>query len=218
MNFFAHFLLARQVDSPLFHCGSLLPDIAKRAGVSIVDKQIEPFFHLYPHLIEGIRLHWHSDRLFHQSSLFEFATQAWKIRLESSELKTVSKKFFLNHLLAEMWLDRVLLEKHQGVGMEMYSSLEKVSFPELSQFSSLALNDHSGKLESTFSQFSKRKFILAYPDKLRFSEIASGVFGQVTQQPDTRFLMSIIGEVLEKLKSEEEPLLSHWNDFKGQFS
>lgn len=218
MNFFAHYLLAKHKNSPSYHCGALLPDIAKRAGFLLLEKQVQPFYANHRDLIDGIRLHWLSDRLFHQSELFQFASSMWKNQLEFADLKGITKTFFLTHLLAEMWLDRVLLSQFPFGGKEMYESLDKVSGHDIKEFSKLILGDQEGKLASTVIQFSKRKFILAYPNPLEFSEIASGVFGHVTKQTDTQFLVPIVQNTLEILSKKEAALFSNWKSFSQQFS
>lgn len=204
-------------DSPSYHCGALLPDIAKRAGFSILEKQVNPFYSDHQDLIDGIRLHWISDRLFHQSELFNYASSMWKFQLELADLKRISKTFFLTHLLAEMWLDRVLLSRFPNGGKEMYDSLDKVSTHEIKGFSKAVLDDQEGKLASTVIKFSKRKFILAYPDPVDFSEIAAGVFGYVTKQTDTQFLIPIVQSSLEILIKKEAGLFSNWESFRQQF-
>lgn len=195
----------------------MLPDIARRAGFTLHEKQVQPLYEQFPDLIDGIRLHWEADRIFHQSELFQFASQVWKSELEKFPMDSVERKFFLVHLLAEMWLDRVLLNLYPDEGQQLYRSMEQVDIQELRQFALKALDDKDGKLLQTVGLFAKRKFILAYAEAETFSDIAVGVFGHVTHQEVNPMVQKAIFSALPQLENQHENLIAMWDDFRLNF-
>lgn len=218
MNFLAHFLLAKHRDSPQFHCGSLFPDIAKRSGYSLRPGQILRFRPLFPDLTDGIELHWQGDKLFHQSELFDFAVESWKSVFENEKLEIPHRRYFLFHLLAEMWLDKILLQEAPDEGKYFYQSLSKVSMEEIGEFSRLAMKDNNGLIVQTLDHFIQRQFVLAYPDDAAFGQIASGVFFHVTRQEPRANLPESISDCLKGLAHHENQLIGHWKDFETRFT
>lgn len=216
MNFLAHYLLAESGPSAQYRLGGLFPDLARRAGFRLLPYHLESLEDRYEHLISGIQLHWRADQVFHSSTLFKFAENAWKQALSNQSIG-VEKQFFLRHLLAEMWLDRVLLKSNPEKGPDMYQHLDQISRQEILDFSNETVQDKNGKVLHTFEQFMHRKFILAYADAERFSEIGSGVFFHTTFQPPNAELKYQIGNGLNSLSDQEGLLLQHWSNFRQHF-
>lgn len=216
MNFLAHYLLAESGPTAQYRLGGLFPDLAKRAGFRLLPQHLIPVDDRFHHLVSGIQLHWKADQVFHNSDLFEFAEGVWK-QVLSTKTVLVEKQFFLRHLLAEMWLDRVLLQINPEKGHNMYYHLDQISRQEILEFSHKTLLDKNGMVLHTFEQFMHRKFILAYTDKNRFSEIGSGVFFHITQQLPNEDLANIIAQGLSELENREQELLDHWTSFRQVF-
>lgn len=217
MNFLAHFLLAAHQPSSEFHLGSILPDIARRAGLKIHPQVFqaddsEPAGH--HELKTGIFLHWKADARFHNHALFRTGCQAWKEVLDPL-IPEVHRRFFLYHLLAEMWLDRLLLMQNGDSAAQLYASVRRVE-PGLLHAFSRRLGDHQLKLLHTLDDFHRRRFLLDYADPDHFAAIASGVFSHGSRQLPDPVLRKKIGEVLPELNRFEEDLLLRWVQFSKE--
>jgi len=217
MNFLAHYLLALESSkSSGFVVGSILPDIAKRAGFATSKSLLTNENEFHPEILAGLKLHLEADRHFHNSTLFTAGMAIWKQGLEPEKVG-YSKTFFLHHLLFEMWLDRLLLIENPDAGKNMYLHLNQVQFADLENFTSLFYQDLSGKVYRTFLGFLKRKFILSYTSNVDFVEIAAQVFSQVTQQKVSSELDTLIANKLNELEGDASNFLSLWEDFKTNF-
>jgi hypothetical protein len=215
LNYLAHFLLAAPSNDDDFLIGSLLPDIARRANVQISSNRLkEVQGQLYSGLKSGIELHWMADKKFHQSNLFNLGVALWKVHLEK-RFPGVERKFFLFHLLFEMWLDRLLLARKPESGTDMYDTLALADPETLGLFSSHHLGDRSQQLVQTFQGFVKRKFILEYEHEASFSRISTEVFAYVTQQPWQEKWQQPVIDTLEELQKFETDVLYIWDVFEA---
>jgi hypothetical protein len=213
LNFLAHFLTAYPHPEDDVLIGALLPDIAKRAGVGLNAGKIKEEKGLIFHpLLSGIRLHWFADKKFHQSNLFQLGVALWKAHLEK-RFPGAERKFFLFHLLFEMWLDRLLLQQQPHVGLEMYDSLKIADTENLNLFSSRSLGDRKGSLVKTYQGFVEKRFVLDYADPERFARIGTEVFGYVTQQPFQEQWVSPVLDSLLELQRFEADVLYIWELF-----
>lgn len=216
MNFLAHFLITSASDSPEFAVGALLPDIAKRAGIALKASQIQLIKPEYEAFRSGIELHWRTDRVFHNSDLFDLGVSWWKAALPTGNFPATSKTFFLYHLLLEMWIDRVLMTYQPGADAEMYQKLNEVDSHLMEKFVLENLDDEELKVRKTFVGFCQRQFISHYHSPNRFAGIAVDVFGHVTRQLTPPTMLSNIQEALEKLSGKEPQLLEHWKNLRAE--
>ena len=217
MNFLAHFDLSHAAASSAFQLGALLPDMLGRAGLKLNQSQVDPEkLSRYPDLWAGMQLHWRADRHFHPSSFFVLGNELWKNALHQNGVLAVHKKFFLYHLIFEMWLDHIILKKNPGLADRMYAGLDVLDLSEINHFAEHVLQDRQSKLLAVVQDFRSRKFILDYADVYQFSGIASGVFGYVTGQKVGKSLMDPILQALESLSSSEDQIYLHWLEFKDQ--
>ena len=217
MNFLAHYLLAKELESsPLFLMGALLPDIAKRAGFATPDSLFTNELNLTAKIVSGIQFHLKTDKYFHSHNLFKQGIARWKVQLEEQQLG-ISKSFFLHHLLFEMWLDRILLNKVPGFGIEMYKNLESIDRKIFINFISDFYKDKSGKISIALEDFLSRKFILKYSEDSFLIPIASGVFGYTTKQLLPEQLNDTLFEKLHSMEIYETYFIELWEKFKIDF-
>lgn len=210
MNFLAHFLLAQHIDSADFHLGTILPDISRRAGFRIQEQHLSEEKSTNQ-LNAGIRLHWHADARFHNSELFHTGFHVWKEALVPLMPET-NRKFFLFHLLAEMWLDRLLLMESPGAAHLFYDSIAG-SDTKLILAMSERLGDYSSKLTYTLDDFRQRRFILDYEAAENFAALASGVFAHASRQEYSVDLKLMIQEKLPFLSKSGRKMLALWDAF-----
>lgn len=213
MNFLAHYILASQIENPDFHTGAILPDIGRRAGFQL-SKSVLPveFPAQLELLMAGMDLHWFSDKHFHDSSFFWNGYNLWKDEI-GFQISGVNRKFFLYHLLFEMWLDRILQEANPDAGNAMYASLQEADQDLIRLFSFEILGDPTHKIQATLTDFNQRKFVLDYAHDLKFSGIASGVFAHVTKQSQDPELRDLLSKSVIKMDRYSERILKDWEFF-----
>jgi hypothetical protein len=213
MNFLAHFLLAPEYSTSDFRLGSVLPDLARRAGIRILPAHLSNE-NAHP-LEDGIRFHWNVDLRYHNSTLFSESCGYWKNQLDM-ELPGVSRKFFLYHLLAEMWLDRVILIQNPDAAAKMYQVFQSLEMAGLESFSS-RISDSEGKIRQTVDDFNRRQFVSDYSNPEKFAAIASGVFCYVSgQQEKKSFLQDRISEALSQVDFLRNELFLSWVHFRNE--
>lgn len=218
MNFLAHFLLAQAGDPPEFHLGAVLPDLARRAGFRLQEIHLSGLdYRTDFHMINGIRYHWKADAEYHQSALFLQGCEIWKSLISKEIPGQIGRKFFLYHLLSEMWLDRILLKNFPDSGQMLYQSIGKVEDDPLHRLAHL-LCDHQLKLVDTRDDFLYRQFILDYSDPLKFARIAASVFSYASRQSFSPALQEIIASALPSVDKESGSILPVWMDFFDFFN
>lgn len=216
MNFLAHFELTIGDESPEFQLGGLLPDMAKRAGFQLTSHKITTEHeNRFPDLVRGIRLHWLADKHFHQSILFETGNLLWKNALAEVGFPETQRKFFFYHLLFEMWLDRILIKQDVESPAFMYAQLGRVDLSRIEGFSNQVFGENQSQLLSVFRNFTERKFIAAYADASSFANMASGIFGHITHQQDTKKLINPILSALKVLDGNEDKIYRMWMEFRA---
>lgn len=213
MNFLAHFDLTKS-DSGDFLIGSLLPDIAKRAGIQITPLKLKTVTGSeFNHIIHGIQFHWFADKAFHSSELFVKGMSLWKSQLESS-LPGMERKFFLYHLLFEIWLDRLILSQDPLVGHQMYRSMEASDLNILQKMAEIGFEDGKNRIVHTLKGFVEKRFVLEYSKDESFTGISADVFSSVTNQTRKMEWEYSIQKGLMALQEFEPEILSEWGQFK----
>lgn len=215
MNFLAHFLLSVHENSSEFHLGSILPDIARRAGIRIDSKAFDSAdFPRHSPLEKGVLHHWKSDAIFHNHPLFHRACSIWKEEL-GPLIPAVSRRFFLFHLLAEIWLDRILMIQNKGAAEWLYASTSQVDHSLLNEFAK-RMGDHQEKMLTTFEEFQTRRFIIDYINPQYFASIASGVFAHGSRQANNPLLRQKIAGILPELDLYQAEMLKAWEQFSSE--
>jgi hypothetical protein len=213
MNFLAHFLLAQHRQSPDFHLGSLLPDMVRRAGFRLQEHHFSGLnSDEAQELLIGVRFHWHTDARYHNSDLFLQGYELWKSLISDNIPLQLERKFFLFHLLSEMWLDRILLHRNPEAGQKLYEQI-LMADEALLRVLSIRLKDREHKLLSTRRDFLDRRFILDYAHPEKFAGIAAGVFAHASRQPFSAVLQEIIASALHEADHHSGRIQAVWRDF-----
>jgi len=135
MNFVGHYFVDHGVQDADYTLGKILPDLLRNFSKSIRlnasdlegKGQGEPLY-------MGIRMHFRTDRVFHDSALFRERSAEINGRLKNSVLSIRKYRFFFAHVLLEMLIDRCLLIRHPGLGEGFYHQLAAADKQTLSDF------------------------------------------------------------------------------------
>lgn len=159
VNFLAHFYFYRSGDA-YYNTGLVLPDLVRsfcKDRLKLKTQYLSPEFES---LKDGSLAHIEADRIFHQSAFFKTAESYIGDRLDADA--RWPRKWFLNHLLVEIALDRALMDLHPKLCQDFYDELGRCDASLISEF--LKASDVSNYEQFTlaFTRFVSFAFIFDY--------------------------------------------------------
>lgn len=132
MNFISHYFYDCN-NNPYHNVGLVLPDLVRSFTQKHLNLNLnEEYNDQEIQLLNGCIKHFQKDKFFHQSDFFESSIH--KITNVIGNQASWPRKFFLNHVLVEILLDRVLLDKNPKLCDEFYLQLKSVDLEILSSF------------------------------------------------------------------------------------
>jgi hypothetical protein len=176
MNFLSHFYF-HQADSHHYNCGLVLPDLVKNFCQSRLTLQKDYQNETKNALKFGSEQHQEADRVFHNSDYFNTATQAFASL--TNQNAQWPRKWFLNHLLVEILLDRVLMDNNHGLCASFYDNLSKVQMPETIEFIQESGVVNSNSFEEKYKRFVNFPFIFDYQHNEKIIFALSRVYQKV---------------------------------------
>ncbi|MCC6818523.1 MAG: hypothetical protein IT245_06520 [Bacteroidia bacterium] len=124
MNFIAHYYFYKNQDKH-HNLGLVLPDLVKNFCKAHL-RPTQVFKHpQLKSLNEGSIKHLQSDKKFHNSTFFIQCEDLISHLLDSNAVWP--RKWFFNHLLSEILLDRVLIDKNPKICDEFYEDLRHIN-------------------------------------------------------------------------------------------
>lgn len=164
MNYFSHYYYAHHPSDVYFNVGLILPDFSRSALGARRLKLSEPRAQLH---FESLRMgcleHYRADEVFHASTFFNEMER--EINQDLKQMNSNGqRRWFMAHILVEMLLDRVLMEKDPGALDRFYSDLELVDWNEVGRF---LLDSGKTDIEAFVKHqegFRKYRFIYQYQE------------------------------------------------------
>jgi len=159
MNFLSHYYFYKS-DDIYYNLGLVLPDLVRNISkthlrpLSTYDKKE----HIA--LGNGSKAHIEGDRIFHQSEFFRVCET--HIAKQLNTKATWPRKWFFNHLLLEIGLDRVLMDHYPNLCQEFYTDLEQVDKQTLIEFLNLSGIKQYNEFAPGYERFVNFKFIFEY--------------------------------------------------------
>lgn len=176
MNFLAHYFFYKTKD-PYFNTGLILPDLVKnycQTHIKPVGQFNRPAF---VGLANGSLTHLECDRKFHNSAFFSLSTKFLAETLNDE--CHWPRKWFLNHLLMEILLDRVLMDQHKDLCSQFYHDLSKVDVEEIGVFLKMIGVNNPQNFQIGFERFVKSQFIFEYQYNEKISFALNKVYQKV---------------------------------------
>lgn len=128
MNFLSHYYLDRYRNNSHFFVGACTPDL-----VSIYNRSVRLKAHSLPQpdkvgnspqqiaFYQGIVRHFEVDQLFHSSDFFHAETRYFSDLLrEHFGADRIHRAFFVSHILLELMLDKILMEREPALVPDFY--------------------------------------------------------------------------------------------------
>jgi len=172
MNYFAHAI--RFLDRPYFLAGTALPD-----WLSVVDRRVRlRGRHVAPfsdgtgtpiaELAAGVLQHLEDDAWFHKTAAFAVASARLTVLFrESLAADDRHRPAFLGHILTEMLLDSVLIERYPDRLAEYYLALDQLDATTIEHSANRMARHTTDRLKVFIPLFTRERFLSDYLDSNR---------------------------------------------------
>lgn len=127
MNYFAHYFFDHQTENVNYNFGLLAPDLLRNYSKNQYSKiAVNQSENRNDDFSLGMAQHLKRDAHFHDSLFFnQVYTQIHPLAKQAFIESGISRFWFGTHVMIEMILDSVLIEKHPNTLQKMYQDLEK---------------------------------------------------------------------------------------------
>ncbi len=162
MNFISHYYFDQKTGHPYFNLGLFLPDMFSICHLNWRYAQSIPVVKPQVHdLVEGIEMHQLLDSDFHHSAFFHKYSNMVNsmIELEATPLKR--RKYFIAHVLVELVIDKILIEKDEHILYSLYDDMEKIDTAYLPLLFDRKAS-YTKPFLTFFENFRTRKYLFNY--------------------------------------------------------
>ncbi len=200
MNFLSHFHFDRNLDIN-YNLGLVFPDLYKNFinKKLLIDSNNKNNFWL------GCAQHIERDRKFHNSIFFKNLSDFTSNHLDKKV--NYERKWFLNHILLEIVLDRYLMDKYPNLCENFYDNLNKINLPEIINLLSTTNSFDTEVFEKKYSHFVKVHYIFSYKDNNKISYALQRIFEKVGINSKSilmneKIIIEFIPKLLEEIDKE----------------
>lgn len=172
MNFFSHYYFDR-TEQASFNTGLILPDLLRnflnvRLPVLDLNFGIETPEN---EILKGCLKHIERDGSFHQSEFFvQSNAQLIKMIKDNGFAEQLPRYWFLAHIMVELCLDAVLIERDVNLLHKFYNDLgETHKNPSLAKFISFLGEEKTEVFLSKFGRFLEARYLFSYTDSSRMA-------------------------------------------------
>ena len=208
MNYISHYYCLKD-KNPYSILGVLLPDILDR--FSYLHNK---YFSVYnaellnkegAQLWMGIKQHYADDQFFHSMSFFKYGMASIEGEMRKSILlKELKRQYLISHVLYELILDHIIIERQPHIVADIYANLAEVDTLELKIFleNIIGKNEKIDLLLYSNSQFLSRKFLNFYSLESNLVKSLHIVSGKISQWEFEENIVQEFVEIIIKIKKE----------------
>jgi hypothetical protein len=212
MNYFAHGI--RFLDRPYFLAGTALPD-----WLSVVDRrirlrarQVAPFCTgggaPADEVAAGVLQHLADDAWFHKTPAFTVASAELTVLFRAVlPADDRHRPAFLGHILTEMLLDAVLIERHPERLEGFYASLGKLDPRIVEEAANRMARNATERLRVFIPLFTRERFLADYLDSRRLLWRLNQIMRRVGLNPLPPDFAASLGEARQIVHGHAEGLL-----------
>lgn len=205
MNFLSHYYFYRK-DNPYYNTGLVLPDLVKafcKNRLHPAESYVRPDFN---QLGRGCRTHLESDSLFHNSEFFRNVNEYIGTLLNESG--KWPRKWFLNHLLTEILLDRVLMDSEPELCPEFYHQLSLTDTRQIELFLNLSSVPNPQQYTSGFKKFMELRFMFDYQHNEKIILALTRVYARLDinyhfKESDNDLLIKHIPKIIQYIDQQK---------------
>lgn len=159
MNFLAHYFFDR-TDNIYHNTGLVLPDLSRNFCKGHLQLKRDFDDHHFNALKTGSLKHMEMDRIFHNSVFFKDAVHEISQLLDKEA--QWPRKWFLNHVLSEIMLDRAIMDEHPHICPAFYSDLSLTDPQVIESFLMHNGVENHHLFGERFLKFQEYQFIFNY--------------------------------------------------------
>ncbi len=203
MNYLSHYYFDRDEDNKYFNLGLILPDLAR---AHIAKLRINPYKNItfttkeIASMNDGCNKHFASDRKFHNWMTFvELTNKATDMIRESGD-KDINRDYFITHIMVEILLDKILLDKNPSLADDFYAMIDSVEMDWILKFMRYAGLQDDELWKGQHRRFMKAAFLKSYTSVENVIVAVEGVcanLGMIELNDDQRNLLIEICEAIE---------------------
>ena len=203
MNYLSHYYFDRDEDKKYFNLGLILPDLAR---AHIAKLRINPYKNItfttkeIASMNDGCNKHFASDRKFHNWMTFvELTNKATDMIRESGD-KDINRDYFITHIMVEILLDKILLDKNPSLADDFYAMIDSVEMDWILKFMRYAGLQDDELWKGQHRRFMKAAFLKSYTSVENVIAAVEGVcanLGMIELNDDQRNLLIEICEAIE---------------------
>ena len=203
VNYLSHYYFDRDEDNKYFNLGLILPDLAR---AHIAKLRINPYKNItfttkeIASMNDGCNKHFASDRKFHNWMTFvELTNKATDMIRESGD-KDINRDYFITHIMVEILLDKILLDKNPSLADDFYAMIDSVEMDWILKFMRYAGLQDDELWKGQHRRFMKAAFLKSYTSVENVIAAVEGVcanLGMIELNDDQRNLLIEICEAIE---------------------
>ncbi len=203
MNYLSHYYFDRDEDNKYYNIGLILPDLARS---HIAKLRINPYKNItfttkeISSMNDGCNKHFASDRKFHNWMTFvELTNKATDMIRESGD-KDINRDYFMTHIMVEILLDKILLDKNPSLADDFYAMIDSVEMDWILKFMRYAGLQDDELWKGQHRRFMKAGFLKSYTSIENVIAAVEGVcanLGMIELNDDQRNLLIEICEAIE---------------------
>ena len=203
MNYLSHYYFDRDEDNKYFNLGLILPDLAR---AHIAKLRINPYKNItfttkeIASMNDGCNKHFASDRKFHNWMTFvELTNKATDMIRESGD-KDINRDYFITHIMVEILLDKILLDKNPSLADDFYAMIDSVEMDWILKFMRYAGLQDDELWKGQHRRFMKAAFLKSCTSVENVIAAVEGVcanLGMIELNDDQRNLLIEICEAIE---------------------
>lgn len=203
MNYLSHYYFDRDEDNKYYNIGLILPDLSRS---HIAKLRINPYKNItfttkeISSMNDGCNKHFASDRKFHNWMTFvELTNKATDMIRESGD-KDINRDYFITHIMVEILLDKILLDKNPSLADDFYAMIDSVETDWILKFMRYAGLQDDELWKGQHRRFMKAAFLKSYTSIENVIEAVEGVcanLDMIELNDDQRNLLIEICETIE---------------------
>ena len=203
MNYLSHYYFDKDENNKYFNIGLILPDLARS---HIAKLRINPYKNItfttkeISSMNDGCNKHFASDRKFHNWMTFvELTNKATDMIRESGD-KDINRDYFITHIMVEILLDKILLDKNPTFADDFYAMINSVEMDWILKFMRYAGLQDDELWKGQHRRFMKAAFLKSYTSIENVIAAVEGVcanLGTIELNDEQRNLLIEICETIE---------------------
>lgn len=185
MNYFSHFIVLPDYNDPYLALGSIMPDLLRDARLDFrlhAPDQPKSKNNFFQGISRGIYYHFVTDASFHNSEFFKNYTSAISKSIRESQYISINKyTYFIAHILLELYIDHLLINKSERLLDQFYKQIEHTKTSILELFFQEYLPNHDFEVFLLKKdKFVQQKFLYDYKKFRNLGNLLSYILQKVS--------------------------------------